>query len=82
MNKLKPVEVIMKLDFAASNGLEVIAHAEAVSALVRCEDCYAYQRDPELAEAACLDPKQYCSLHRCEFPPDGFCSYGRRNDNG
>lgn len=50
--------------------------------VVRCRDCYAYRRDPELAKAANLDPKQYCALLRCEFPSDGFCSYGRRADNG
>ena len=50
--------------------------------VVRCGDCYAYRRDPELAKAADLDPDQYCALLRCEFPSDGFCSYGRRGDNG
>ena len=50
--------------------------------VVRCKDCYAYQKEAELAEAACLDPKEYCALLRCEFGPDGFCSYGRRADNG
>ena len=39
MGKLKPMEVIVKIDFAASNGLEIVAHAEKVSELVRCKDC-------------------------------------------
>lgn len=82
MAELKPMEVIIKIDFAASNGLEVVAHAEKVSELVRCRDCYAYRRDPELAKAANLDPEQYCALLRCEFPSDGFCFYGSRADNG
>lgn len=76
MNKPKPMEVILKIDFAASNGLEAVIHAEKVSELVRCKDCYAYKKDSELAIAAGLDPKQYCALLQCEFPPDGFCSYG------
>lgn len=29
MPELKPIEVIMKLDFAESNGLEIVAHAAA-----------------------------------------------------
>ena len=82
MAKLEPIEVIMKIDFAASNGLDIVAHAEKVSELVRCRDCYAYRRDPELAKAADLDPEQYCALLRCEFQSDGFCFYGRRADNG
>lgn len=56
--------------------------AADVVEVVRCRDCYAYQRDKELAEAAYLEPEQYCALLRCEFGPDGFCSYGRRADNG
>lgn len=78
MPELKPMEVIMKIDFAESNGLDIVAHAEKVSELVRCRDCYAYRRDAELAKAACLDPEYYCALLQCEFRPDGFCSYGRR----
>ena len=81
MAKLEPMDVIMKLNFAGSNGLQIVAHAEKVSELVRCRDCYAYRKDPELAKAADLDPEQYCALLRCEFGPDGFCSYGRRADN-
>lgn len=79
---MKSTEVIMEIGFAESNGLEVVAHAEKASELVRCRNCYAYRRDPELAKAAYLDPEQYCALLRCEFPPDGFCSYGRRAENG
>ena len=46
--------------------------------VVHCKDCYAYQRDPDSAKAADLNPAEYCALLRCEFGPDGFCSYGRR----
>lgn len=82
MAKLEPMEVIIKLNFAESNGPGIAAYVEKVSELVRCRDCYAYRRDPELAKAAYLDPEQYCALLRCEFPSDGFCFYGRRDDNG
>lgn len=47
---------------------------------LRCRD--AYQRNPDFAKAAGLNPAEYCALLRCEFGPDGFCSYGRRADNG
>lgn len=39
MAELKPFEVIMKINFAGSNGLEIVAHAEKVAELVRCGDC-------------------------------------------
>lgn len=39
MAELKPFEVIMKIDFVGSNGLEIVAHAEKVAELVRCRDC-------------------------------------------
>lgn len=61
--------------------LEYVPAADVVE-VVRCKDCFAYQRVPELAEVDGLDPREYCALLRCEFGPDGFCSYGRRADNG
>lgn len=39
MAELKPFEVIMRIDYAASKGPEVVAHAEKVQELVRCVDC-------------------------------------------
>lgn len=66
---------------AAVRALKETPAADVVE-VVRCKDCYAYRRDPELAKAAYLDPEQYCALLRCEFPSDGFCFYGRRDDNG
>ena len=39
MAKLKPFEVIMRIDYAASKGPEVVCHAEKVQDLVRCREC-------------------------------------------
>ena len=50
--------------------------------VVRCADCWAYEKYRELARAAYLNPDEYCALHRCEFPADGFCSYGKRREDG
>ena len=57
--------------------LEAIPVAD-VREVVYCEDCYAYRKDKELAEAAYLDGEKYCALIRCEMPEDGFCWYGKR----
>lgn len=50
--------------------------------VVRCRECWAYGRDSELAKAEYLNPDEYCGLMRCEFPPDGYCSYGRIREDG
>lgn len=44
MAELKPFEVIMRIDYAASKGPEVVAHAEKVQDLVRCKDCKFYEK--------------------------------------
>ena len=65
----------------AIDSMNEIPSADVVE-VVHCKDCYAYQRDPDSAKAAGLNPAEYCALLRCEFGPGGFCSYGRRADNG
>ncbi len=37
--EVKPIEVIMRIDFAASDGKQIVAHAEKVQELIRCRDC-------------------------------------------
>ena len=71
MAELKPMEVIMKIDFAASNGLEVVAHAKKVAELVRCQDCQHY--NPEATEWRCD-----IVAGLVEPYDDDFCSYGER----
>ena len=39
MAELKPMEVIMWIDFVASDGEQICAHAEKVQELIRCKDC-------------------------------------------
>lgn len=73
MAKLKPVEVIMKIDFAASNGPDIVAHAEKVSELVRCRDCrYFYNGNDE----------KCCTSHRglVAIDENGFCCRAKRRE--
>lgn len=39
MAELKPMEVIMLIDFVASDREQICAHAEKVQELIRCKDC-------------------------------------------
>ena len=47
--------------------------------VVRCKDCFFYQKDKELARANYLNPEKYCALLICEIDKNGFCSYGKKN---
>ena len=47
--------------------------------VVRCKDCFFYQKDKELAKANYLDPEKYCALLICEIDKNGFCSYEKKN---
>ena len=63
--------------------LEKIIHKQPtadVVEVVRCKDCFSYQKDKELAKANYLDPEKYCALLICEIDKNGFCSYGERMD--
>ena len=55
--------------------------AADVAPVVRCEYCYAYRKDKELARAADLDEDQYCALLQCEMPPNGYCYYGKKKED-
>ena len=68
MAELEPMEVIMKIDFAASNGLEVVAHAEQVSELVRCKDCINWNGNDCITIFGLYAPR-----------PDDYCSRGEKN---
>lgn len=73
MAELKPVEYIMRLDYGAQNGPEVIIHAKAVQRLVRCKDC----RYSEIQNGVlCCD-----TLGAWNISEDGFCSFGERRDD-
>lgn len=72
----KPIEVIMRIDFSASNGTEILAHAEKVSELVRCKDC-RYNDDGN-CDVICetLAGDLIGVTLRCS--DDFYCAYGRR----
>ena len=57
--------------------VEQIPAADVVE-VVRCKDCFAYKKSIEFAEAANLNPDEFCVLLLIEMPPDGFCYYGKR----
>ena len=73
MAELKPLEVIMVLDFVSSNGREIVAHAEGVQELVRCKDCKHYRRKTQWCERNCL-----CSAFINE---NDFCSHGEKRSD-
>ena len=76
MAELKPMEVIMKIDFAASNGLEVVAHAEKIAELVRCKDYRFFHNGYD--EKCCINHKGVVATDE-----NGFCHHAkRRSDNG
>lgn len=60
--------------------VEQIAEMPAadVVEVVRCKDCFFYQKDKELAKANYLDSEKYCALLKCENDKNGFCSYGKK----
>lgn len=68
MAELKPFEVIMRIDYAASNGPEVVAHAKKVQDLVRCGECKHYNAGFE-----CL-----VEGYGIERDPDWYCADGER----
>ena len=60
--------------------IEMVPTIDAVP-VTRCEYCYAYRKDKELARAADLDEDQYCALLQCEMPPNGYCYYGKKKED-
>lgn len=74
MAKLEPFEVIMKIDFSGSNGLEIVAHAEKVAELVRCKDCKYWDGE----KRGQFWYFEQCSLHQHIASCDDFCSFAER----
>jgi len=72
MAELKQMEVIMRIDFAMSDGEQVAVHAEKVQELVRCSDC---KHNPETAWFGC---PMAGTKRRSD---EDFCSFGEREDN-
>lgn len=70
MAELKQIEVIMRINFAGTDGKQICAHAEKVQELVRCQDC-KYSRPYRL-------DKYTCEKDHCTTPADWFCADGER----
>lgn len=82
MAELKPMEVIMRIDFAGTDGKQICAHAEKVQELVRCKDCRwyeIYQLKKDGTDDRRYNPS-YCTLLRHNFTPDWFCADGEKRD--
>ena len=70
--------ITMQTRQAILEALRKVPSADVVE-VVRCKDCFFYQKDKELAKANYLDPEKYCALLICEIDKNGFCSYGKKN---
>jgi len=68
----KPIEVIMRIDFSASNGTEIVAHACKVSELVRCKDCKYNSSKGEWVNCNRVVTWWHC--------PDDYCSRAERKE--
>lgn len=79
MSELKPFEVIMRIDFAASDKKQICAHAEKVQELVRCKDCIHAK---EMTQYGCSECVRHCEKLKIVTSPDWFCAEGRRKDEG
>ena len=75
----KPIEVIMRIDFASSNGTEIVAHACKVSELVRCRDCRYAKRYKEAYLEDIYDCMCPAGLNRQVVSSD-YCSEGKRKE--
>lgn len=80
MAELESIEVIMRIDFAAQNGTEVIAHAERVRDLVRCYDCiHRGQGECPMTYEEYFDEWPDSDWIRNDMTEDcGFCHKGER----
>lgn len=77
MTNLRPMEVIMRIDFVASNGKQICAHAEKVQELIRCKDCKFYTAMNRETKSG------ICSLimHQ-NFGDDWYCAGAERRTDG
>lgn len=71
MAELKPMEVIMRIDFAATDGEKICAHAERVQELIRCKDCKFYK-----GLAVCMIHGEKCG------GTNYFCAWAERRSDG
>lgn len=83
MAELKSFEVIMRINFVASDGEQICAHAERVQELIRCRECKHYR-----THISCVGGEyDGCDVwldngNEIEVKPDDFCSYAERRTDG
>ena len=73
MGELKPMEVIMRIDFVASDGEQICAHAKKVQELIRCKDCKY-----NATSKKCLNPNSFFLVPA----DDDYCSHAERRTDG
>lgn len=78
MAELKPFEVIMRIDYAASKGPEVVAHAKKVQDLVRCGECRYRITAHGISDGWVLCSKPYTERGNAMHRADWFCADGER----
>lgn len=79
MAELKPMEVIMRIDFVASDGEQICAHAEKVQELIRCKDC---KWCVEHYDTRGNVPYWRCKNWDGGTEADGFCHEAERRTDG
>lgn len=57
---------------------KIIEDLEKNQITVRCKDCDWYRQNEDI----CVNPKCGKSWYGCIVPPDHYCSYGERKDDG
>lgn len=81
MAELKPMEVIMRIDFVASDREQICAHAEKVQELIRCKDCEWFRKEYGWN---CIE-YTVCGVSPTHHPirrEEDFCSMAERRTDG
>ena len=76
MAELKPMEVIMRIDFVSSDREQICAHAEKVQELIRCKDCIHHHY--ENGKIPYCDNIDY----GYGWEDDDYCSQAERRTDG
>lgn len=93
MAEVKPVEVVMRIDFVASDGEQICAHAEKVQELIRCGECKHWRQQTNYAGAPlsfgfCESDDMWRSLYgetyevaHIDTDEDFYCGYAERRSD-
>lgn len=75
MAELKPIEVIMRIDYVATGKTEVVCHVDRVQELVRCKDCDYWD---DALEAPRDKGCYFCGCHGGYTRAEYYCADGER----